>query len=98
MAWLGAEVTVTASAQKLSTALGLEDITKAQEIVFTTLAAGAVYIGPSTLTATTNRRGAVAGANVSYKLGPFAAGGPTLGELYFIGTLNDKLLVSVTTV
>ena len=95
MAWSGGEVTVAATATRLSTALGLANDTKCTEVQFTTIAANAVYLGPSTLTATTNRRGSIAGANTSYKLGPDPYSGFTLGDIYFIGTASDKLLVSL---
>lgn len=95
MAWTGGEVTVAATATRLSTALGLDDDTHCTELKFSTLAANPVYFGPSTVTTTTNRRLVVAGANVTATLGPDSYGGYTLGAIYFVGTNSDKLLVSV---
>lgn len=96
MAWTGGEVTVAAAATRLSTALGLDNDTHVTEIRVATLAANPVYFGPSTLTATTNRRAVVAGANTSIPLyGPENYSSATLGDFYFIGTASDKLLVSI---
>ena len=97
MAWRGGELTVAATATQLSAALGLSSDLSCSEIQFSALTgnAGTIWIGPSTVTATTNRRLQVQANTNGVKIGPTDRGCVALGEVYFIGTANDKLFVSV---
>lgn len=97
MAWRGGEVTISATAQRLSIALGLGNDLACSEIAFSTLTgnSGPVFIGPSTLTTTTNRWAQVAANSNLVKIGPTDRGALALGEVFVVGTASDKLFVSV---
>lgn len=95
MASMGGQYTVTASAVKLTTALGLSAPVPCCNIDIraSRANAGTVYIGPSTVT------NVPANARVAIAAGEYWSSGPTsqhiinTDELYIVGTANDIVFV-----
>lgn len=95
MASMGGQVTVTASAVKLTTALGLSAGVPCTNIDVKASSgnAGTTYLGGSTVTAVpANARIALA-AGQTWSSGPVPQHIINTDELYIIGTTNDVVFV-----
>jgi hypothetical protein len=97
MASYGGQYTVTASAVKMTTALGLTDAIPAAaiDIKAKSTNSGIVYIGPSTVTNTpTNARVALA-AGDAWTSGPTSTHIISTNELYIVGTASDVVFIHI---
>lgn len=93
--WFGGEVTVTATPTNLTQSLGLRENQSAYFLDLRALTSnvGVVYIGPSSLTATTNRRAFILdGESYTFESMPMYL--VDTNDVYLVGTAGDKVLVS----